>query len=1287
MGRDLRAGLRLLGLLLLGLAWLPAAHAQIVSGSYVGNGTAGRTITGLGFRPDIVIVKVDFDGQADPNPPCSSLDDCSSAVIRTSTMAGANSKPVKGNQAFAGNMITAIGADGFTVGNHLKVNALNSCPASTTTPCTYYWTAIKADTSIKVGFYVGNGGTQPIAGLGFSPEWAATIPTDTASPMMRFSVDANTYHWWSGAPLAPTINSLDATGFTVQNGCGASCNQNAAGVTYHYIVMDDTPGHVKVGSYLGDATSPRTITSVGFQPAYLITRGMSPATFEQVTRSAAMPTLESVTFRSALTKVADGNSGRHIRGLLATGFVLGGGGGAGDLVNAAGANYSYLAIGDSVGCCNLDVAETASTITVTGPNRYELRFNQATGAGIDQLYDLVEDPSRVNDLAGGTTTGKTLYGDGLKVGGPVYNVTQDDLQAKLDLLEATDVRVRARQEAFYKQEGGALVLAGVKGTGDYSIYGGGRIAYRWNQRATSAVTYTLHDIDMNVHLLAAGPLSNWVPYSQTDGNFVPPNPGTDAFFVVQNGGAGARTDFLHIISKDWSGAGYLGAADSTDWFVDPSTERGNPYWEENTGATINAGVGPYSQQPGETWNFLTYFKPTNFTDNTDTNVTYRSADYRIPDSLSVTVGQPWIDASQNTGGGDDFNESEGAYVLTLDPTLGLTFQIDGAPTGPRYIPFFKIRQWRSLTEAPLVSLNGSPLVKGSDYKAAVKPLSRAHFAQNLRWHSTLQDSGSVTATPDVGTAGSVVGLAAGDFVAARYGKGVRISANTQYVAFSTSDFDRAKGAVEFWYQPTYNSADGVHHDICGFSDGVSNVFVLEKTVGNTLDFVILESGLLSRVRVAATDYSWRANDWVHIRLEWDDTLPLATQQRLFLNGVEPVHTDPVNDYNSGTLTVQPAFRFGNIDGDATFAPGVFDEIHLYNGSSTTPTSLARGGLTSNASEYLADPAKNYALAFAGVDASLRGVYMYLGTDSPFRGLNVSLATPGVWSTVGDVVWEYWNGTQWATLESGFGFTDDTNNFTKTSPIYWTGDPAGWAPYSVNGGPDLYYVRIHLAAGGAYSTLPVENVIKTDILLFQYCGDITAPAQQFQFGAPFPTAVKLASFGAQPGDGSVTLAWQTASELDNLGFHLYRALAESGPWTRLDASLIPGLGSSATGQDYSYRDAGLLNGTRYFYRLEDVDATSHATSHGPVSAVPAAGAAGAATGSDPGANRSSTTKPGAKAPSCPDWVRSAYGAMAGSPGPGHSSARASATRRPGRSPSSRATRDRRRSSSGRAASTR
>ena len=120
------------------------------------------------------------------------------------------------------------------------------------------------------------------------------------------------------------------------------------------------------------------------------------------------------------------------------------------------------------------------------------------------------------------------------------------------------------------------------------------------------------------------------------------------------------------------------------------------------------------------------------------------------------------------------------------------------------------------------------------------------------------------------------------------------------------------------------------------------------------------------------------------------------------------------------------------------------------------------------------------------------------------------------------------------------------------------------------------------ASGSYTTSPVEAVIKTDILLFQYCGDITALAQEFVFAPPFPTAVTLESFGAAPLDSGVELAWKTASELRNLGFHLHRSTSAAA-LDRITSSLIPGLGSSPIGR-YSFRDGGLTNGQTYFYEL-------------------------------------------------------------------------------------------------------
>ena len=103
-----------------------------------------------------------------------------------------------------------------------------------------------------------------------------------------------------------------------------------------------------------------------------------------------------------------------------------------------------------------------------------------------------------------------------------------------------------------------------------------------------------------------------------------------------------------------------------------------------------------------------------------------------------------------------------------------------------------------------------------------------------------------------------------------------------------------------------------------------------------------------------------------------------------------------------------------------------------------------------------------------------------------------------------------------------------------------------------------------------------------------------------------TAVRLSSFTATGADGAVELVWETASELNNLGFHLYRSTSESGSYARITTSVVPGLGSSPAGARYSYRDTGLTNGVTYYYELEDIETTGVTERHGPVSAMPQAG---------------------------------------------------------------------------------
>jgi hypothetical protein len=110
----------------------------------------------------------------------------------------------------------------------------------------------------------------------------------------------------------------------------------------------------------------------------------------------------------------------------------------------------------------------------------------------------------------------------------------------------------------------------------------------------------------------------------------------------------------------------------------------------------------------------------------------------------------------------------------------------------------------------------------------------------------------------------------------------------------------------------------------------------------------------------------------------------------------------------------------------------------------------------------------------------------------------------------------------------------------------------------------------------------------------------------------PTVVKLASFTARQCADHVQLAWVTKTEIDNLGFNLFRS-ANNGAYTQLNQNLIPGLISSYIGRAYTYDDTNVIPGAPLCYLLEDIDLKGIRTSHGPACVyLPSTGQAGEVT---------------------------------------------------------------------------
>lgn len=101
-------------------------------------------------------------------------------------------------------------------------------------------------------------------------------------------------------------------------------------------------------------------------------------------------------------------------------------------------------------------------------------------------------------------------------------------------------------------------------------------------------------------------------------------------------------------------------------------------------------------------------------------------------------------------------------------------------------------------------------------------------------------------------------------------------------------------------------------------------------------------------------------------------------------------------------------------------------------------------------------------------------------------------------------------------------------------------------------------------------------------------------------APVLAGLILLFFGfAEGGSASVVLEWSTVSELDTLGFHIYRSSEADGSYTRVTEQLIPASDDPLTGGDYSFTDLDVQAGRTYYYQLEDVETSGATERHGPL----------------------------------------------------------------------------------------
>jgi len=144
---------------------------------------------------------------------------------------------------------------------------------------------------------------------------------------------------------------------------------------------------------------------------------------------------------------------------------------------------------------------------------------------------------------------------------------------------------------------------------------------------------------------------------------------------------------------------------------------------------------------------------------------------------------------------------------------------------------------------------------------------------------------------------------------------------------------------------------------------------------------------------------------------------------------------------------------------------------------------------------------------------------------------------------------------------------------------------------------------------ATGEMTVDNGTGDTLLLTAYAtgagflyGDGTSTGDAVDWGTTDAEMVAL-SAEVDPVTMLATVLWETAAESNNLGFIVYRADNEQGPFVPV-SELIAGLGTSPVGRAYSFSEqlsAG-HDPAAVFYRVEAIDFAGQTESFGPVAST-------------------------------------------------------------------------------------
>ena len=98
-------------------------------------------------------------------------------------------------------------------------------------------------------------------------------------------------------------------------------------------------------------------------------------------------------------------------------------------------------------------------------------------------------------------------------------------------------------------------------------------------------------------------------------------------------------------------------------------------------------------------------------------------------------------------------------------------------------------------------------------------------------------------------------------------------------------------------------------------------------------------------------------------------------------------------------------------------------------------------------------------------------------------------------------------------------------------------------------------------------------------------DVGTPG--FRAGGALPVELSHFRPARNKETGAVVITWSTQSELNNAGFFIKRSQQRDGEFQIINATMIPGAGTTSEKQFYTYEDTTVQPNVVYYYQIEDV----------------------------------------------------------------------------------------------------